>query len=51
MKKMICVKLEPELLEELDRVVANKPYWIKRNTAIEHAIKGYVNQSRGLSFE
>ena len=51
MKKMICVKIEPELLDQLDRVVANKPYWIKRNTAIEHAIKGYVNLSRGLPFE
>ena len=51
MKKMICVKIEPELLEELDRVVAQKPYWIKRNTAIEHAIRGYVNACRGLPFD
>lgn len=51
MKKMICVKIEPELLEELEKVVASKPYRIKRNTAIEHAIRGYVNACRGLPFD
>ena len=50
MKKMICVKIEPELLEELDKVVATKAFYIKRNTSIEHAIRGYVNASRGLPF-
>lgn len=50
MKKMICVKIDPDLLVELDKVVAGKPYYIKRNTAIENAIKGYVNASRGLPF-
>lgn len=51
MKKMLCVKIDPELLEELDKLVASKPYWIKRNTAIENAIRRYVNLSRGLPFE
>ena len=51
MKKMICVKIEPSLLEQLDKVVEGKPYYIKRNTAIENAIRGYVNANRGLPFE
>ena len=50
MKKMICVKIDPNLLDELDAVVAKK-HWIKRNKAIENAIRGYVNLSRGLPFE
>lgn len=51
MKKTICVKIDPNLLEELDDVVAKKPSWIKRNTAIEHAIRSYVNAFRLLPFE
>lgn len=32
--KQICVKIDENLLEELDKVVMGKPYWVKRNTAI-----------------
>ena len=45
---MICVKIDPGLLQELDKVVYDKPYFIKRNKAIENAIRNYVNQSRNL---
>lgn len=46
--KQICVKIDENLLEELDKVVMGKPYWVKRNTAINHAIRNYINQSRNL---
>lgn len=46
--KQICVKIDEGLLEELDKVVAGKPYWVKRNTAINHAVRNYINQSRSL---
>lgn len=46
--KQICVKLEDSLLKELDEVVARKPYYVKRNTAIRNAIRNYVNDSRNL---
>lgn len=50
MKKMICVTIEPELLEELDKCIYDKPYFIKRNRAIENAIRNYINASRQLQF-
>lgn len=49
--KQICVKIEESLLNELDNAVAEKPYWIKRNTAIRNAIRNYINASRGLPFD
>lgn len=50
MLKMICVKIEPELLEELDKCLYEKPYFIKRNRAINNAIRNYINASRELPF-
>lgn len=49
--KQICVKIDEGLLEELDKVVAGKPYWVKRNTAINHAVRNYVNANRGLPMD
>lgn len=46
--KQICLKIDERLLEELDKVVDSKPCWIKRNTAINHAVRNYINQSRNL---
>lgn len=48
--KQICVKIEESLLEELDKVVMEKPYYIKRNRAIRNAIRNYVNASREFPF-
>lgn len=50
MLKMICVKIEPELLKELDKCLFEKPYHIKRNRAINNAIRKYINASRELPF-
>lgn len=43
--KQICVKIEENLLDWLDEVIARKPHSLKRNTAIRMAIRDYVKKN------
>lgn len=42
--KQICVKIDEELLAQLDNVVSRLPYYVKRNKAINRAIRDYVER-------